>query len=732
MTAESDMQKLKVELRHCYGIPKLDYTFDFSKKRQYVVYAPNGVMKSSLAKCFKDFSEGQNSSDRIYKDRQTDRRFLDENGTEIAPENVFVVEPYNERYKSNRMSTLLVNDELRQRYDAVRKEIDEKSETLEKMLASASGLKRGASEKLASDIVADPKEIMTALGRLADEVATNPYENLSDIKYGSVFNDKTETLLADPEMQKNIADYMAAYDSLTSNSSFFKRGIFNHNNAADVAKSLKQNGFFKASHSVYVNNKDVREEIKTVEDLEKYIQAEKDSILSNPTLSSAFEKIDKMLVKNVDTKEFRSYLAENDKLLPELGKVDRLKQRLWASYLSAHQSAYQDLRDTYERGRGEIEKIVAAANNESTRWKAVIDEFNDRFAVPFVVTIENQTDVILKLEAPSVRFRFQGKGSEEVAVDEADLMKVLSNGELRALYLLNIIFEVIAREEAGLETLFVMDDIADSFDYKNKYAIVEYISDISEKPLFKQIILTHNYDFFRTLSGRLDLARDNILHADKSDAEVTFRQETYQKNPFVTWKDKIDKVDCDDIIIASVPFLRNMAEYTGRQATVDALTAFLHVKPGSDQLKLADLEDPINEIMAPNPPITLPNNGRVFFDLLLERAKLACSVAPQGLELEAKILLAIAIRVKAEQYMIKEINDPAAVESIKSNQTFKLMKMFKDKGLGGKKEQRVLKQVHLMTPENIHLNSFMFEPILDMSSEHLKRLFDDVCALGQP
>lgn len=29
----------------------------------------------------------------------------------------------------------------------------------------------------------------------------------------------------------------------------------------------------------------------------------------------------------------------------------------------------------------------------------------------------------------------------------------------------------------------------------------------------------------------------------------------------------------------------------------------------------------------------------------------------------------------------------------------------------------------MMTPENIHLNSFMYEPILDMSYDHLKKLY---------
>ena len=34
-----------------------------------------------------------------------------------------------------------------------------------------------------------------------------------------------------------------------------------------------------------------------------------------------------------------------------------------------------------------------------------------------------------------------------------------------------------------------------------------------------------------------------------------------------------------------------------------------------------------------------------------------------------------------------------------------------------------------MTPENIHLNSFMYEPIMDMSDEHLRQLYSDVLNL---
>jgi len=45
------------------------------------------------------------------------------------------------------------------------------------------------------------------------------------------------------------------------------------------------------------------------------------------------------------------------------------------------------------------------------------------------------------------------------------------------------------------------------------------------------------------------------------------------------------------------------------------------------------------------------------------------------------------------------------------------------------KQISVLDRVNLMTPENIHVNSFMYEPIMDLSEDHLKILFQDVLNL---
>ena len=172
--------------------------------------------------------------------------------------------------------------------------------------------------------------------------------------------------------------------------------MFTHNNAADVAKNLKTNGFFKADHSIFLRINGEKTEVESLKDLEAAIQAEKDLILTDDSLKSSFEAIDKQLQKNVDLKKFRTCLEENQVVLGELGNPERLQQKLWIEYLVRSKSTYQELLSSYNKGRDEINKIIAEARTETTQWAEVISIFNERFSVPFVVRMDNQDDVILK------------------------------------------------------------------------------------------------------------------------------------------------------------------------------------------------------------------------------------------------------------------------------------------------------------------------------------------------
>jgi hypothetical protein len=721
------MQKVQIKLENCYGIKKLDSEFDYTRKKVFVVYAPNGIMKTSLAKTFQDLSKGEISGDRIYKDRATIRIIKDETGAELQKELVFVIDSYDAAYKSSRVSTLLVNKDLKEQYEETHRTINEKKETLIKELKAVSGLKTGIEETISEAIANDPKEFYRSLVRLRSEVLEERESALGDISYQRIFNDKVLALVESEEFRKNLRDYIETYDQLISKSAFFRKGIFNHNNATDIARNLKENGFFKASHSVYVTVEGGRKEVASEAELEKVIQQEKDSILKNSALAKSFEEIDKKITKNKDLKDFREYVEGNKFLLPELENLNRLKQKLWVAYLMRCKGAYKDLLDAYDKGKAEIDGIVKKAKQEATKWQEVIRIFNERFSVPFIVSMENQDDVILKSEAPNIKFEFRdSEDGPAVSIVEPDLLKVLSHGERRALYILNIIFEVQARKESRQETLFVVDDIADSFDYKNKYAIVEYLRDISLEDRFYQIILTHNFDFYRTISGRFDLERENKLYTVKSIDSIKLVQETYQKNPFDHWKTNLNK---GEFLVAAIPFVRNLAEFCGFDNHYLKLTSLLHQKQDTDQLTIGELEGIVKAILQDQQSLVLENRDKKVKQLIYDLADTILGETDEIIELEKKIVLSIAIRLKAENFMIAKINDGAFVAGISNHQTFELIRKFKEMFPSEAKNINLVERVNLMTPENIHLNSFMYEPILDMSNMHLKQLYRDVSGL---
>ena len=80
--------------------------------------------------------------------------------------------------------------------------------------------------------------------------------------------------------------------------------------------------------------------------------------------------------------------------------------------------------------------------------------------------------------------------------------------------------------------------------------------------------------------------------------------------------------------------------------------------------------------------------------------------------------------------MATKIADPAFVGGITTNQSQALLSEFVSRFPKEAENIRVLQRVVLMTPENIHLNSFMYEPILDMSDEHLRKLYKHVLSLS--
>ncbi|MBE7446675.1 MAG: hypothetical protein HS132_16175 [Planctomycetia bacterium] len=329
----------------------------------------------------------------------------------------------------------------------------------------------------------------------------------------------------------------------------------------------------------------------------------------------------------------------------------------------------------------------------------------------------------MKRDVPGIAFVFIDPDGE-TSVEKSNLLQALSSGEKKALYILNIIFEVQARKEEKQETLFIVDDIADSFDYKNKYAIIQYLKEISEESIFYQIILTHNFDFFRTVESRKVVDYPNCLFSYKTENEVKLEKASGIKNPFINdWKQNLGDLKK---LVASIPFVRNIIEYTKGEDDADykKLTSLLHWKDDSESFSMESLKIIFENSLADVNFPTVHHTDKII-DKIFQEAE-SCLTASEGINFENKIVLSIAIRLKAERFMVNKINDPLFVLSITSNQTIELLKKYKDKNPSEKENLKILEEVNLMTPENIHLNSFMYEPILDMSDRHLRDLYKKV------
>jgi len=721
------MQKLRVDLHNCYGIKRLKAEFDFSSARAVAIYAPNGAMKSSFAETFMDVATGEASRDRIFPNRVTSRKITDQKNAELRPESVVVLRPYDEVFgDADKTSTLLVDSALRTEYERLIKDIEKAKEVFLKAIREVSGSRNLGEEEISSTFTNSMDEFYVALARVKQEVIDQPDAPYAGIRYDSVFDDKILAFLGTKDFRTALQDYIQKYDQLISASKYFRKGTFNYYNAATVARNLAANGFFEAKHTVTLTG-DEKVEIKTEKELQALIQKEKDAITNDADLRKTFAAIEKQLEKNIDLRNFHTYLLENDVLLPKLANIEGFREELLKSYFKAKSEVYLDLVDRYIKTEKRKQEIEAAAGKQRTQWEQVIDIFNNRFFVPFTLVAKNKVAVMLKENTPlSLTFSFRD-GADEAVLERDALLASLSTGEKKALYVLNIIFEVEARIKSRQDTIFVVDDIADSFDYKNKYAIIEYLRDISDVPHFSQIILTHNFDFFRTISSRF-VHRDNCFMAFKTGKGLLLDKAEGVTNIFVKdWKKEFFSDSKKKV--ASIPFIRNMIEYTRGPTDPEyiKLSSLLHWKePDTVKITVAELDKAFQSVFGGTEKSAEASKpvAQVMVDTVAD-----CLKAAEGFNFENKIVLSIAIRLLAEQYMIKRITDPGFVASIKSGQTGKLFGKFKEKFGAEEATIRVLQKVILMTPESIHLNSFMYEPILDMSDEHLRRLYGDMLTL---
>ncbi|QJW28694.1 hypothetical protein [Helicobacter pylori] len=704
-----------INIENCYGIGKIKDTFlNFSQANSCLLYAQNGVFKTSFAKSLTDLINNKMPKDNFYPNRES-KIEIEFNGNKISKENVAVFHSYDEKFSSeDSVTTFMAESDLKQRYDNIFSELEKEKKVLLKNLKSGFDYE---------------KEIKTIKNKSFYEILDNHLTDIENseehysFKYHDIFDKSEKVKDFVNENRDLIEQYFNKYKELLSLSKVFKHtevGDFGTNHANDLKKALENNRFFKADHSLMIAG----EEIKNYNRLSEIFEEEKNKILNNEDLKNSFANIEKFINANKELRAFKDAISGDNTLLIELLNYDSFREKVLFSYLKQSIQNVRSLVELYREKKPEIEEIIEQANKDQKEWESVIKIFNQRFLVPFKVELQNQKDILLNEETAQFGFIFSDD-NQDVNVQKEDLQKHLSGGEKRALYILQILFEIEARKRSNETQLLVFDDISDSFDYKNKHAIIEYLNDLQECGQFKLLVMTHNFDFYRTLASRLNIPREQIKMIRKNDArEIIFKNGGYLKSFIECIRNSKE----DKNFFALIPFVRNLIEYTRPQADKDndyiKLTNCLHMKKDTETIKIQDISKIFDSVFGTErKKRNIEKDGsKLYLQAIYDIAEEICNDENRNhIELQNKIIFSIAIRLKAEEWMLNKLKQGFEP---KKNQTRELYDATK-KGLSDY-EKRIIQKVLMITPENIHINSFMFEPILDTSLDHLYTCFEEV------
>lgn len=722
------MQQVKINFENCFGIKKFRGSLDFSQHKCVLIYAPNGTMKTSFAETLRLIGAGKTNQvkDRLNPNNPVVCELIDESNSDIPSNQIFVANAEEDIQSESRFSSFLADAALKQRYDNIYEQLNTHQDAFMTKLKAQSQSDDCDKEFIGvfSPNMHIPSSFLECLYSLRSSFDNNP--PVFTFKYNNVFDDDGKVRKVVESHRDDIVEYFARYQTLLGESTLFSSlddgKSFGTYQANELIKATKNGEFFKAHHKLVLKNGNA---VNNIDEFKALVGEEVNKLTSDAELKKKFEKITRALDANEQTRLCKQELEKDNSLVTRLVDYDQFQRDYWIGCLFALKDDAKALIALYDSKMQELSQIIAEANAKLDEWHRIVGIYNERFHVPFVVSIENAKDIILKQDTARLKFTYRDRDGSQKDSSKDSFLKILSRGEKRAFHIMQLIFEIEARKREGHDNLVVFDDIADSFDYQNKFAIIEYIKDMNDAGIFKSIVLTHNFDFYRTLSSRLGLGNAVFMTSVVNDGSIKLKRGQYRKDLFSYL---IDGNHNNKQLVSIIPFARNLVEYVeGQSADYIRLTSCLHVKQGyTDVLSINDIINLIKNKFPQRCQTLQPLNPNPNIkDFIYGVADgIVADANPDAIMIENKICLSIACRLKAEDYMIRQMSHDAnlvhQINSITSNQARELFELYK--GISNNHID-LLEEVNMMTPEGIHLNSFMYEPLIDMAVTHLVNLY---------
>ncbi|MHB8096563.1 MAG: hypothetical protein ACYDEI_02760 [Erysipelotrichaceae bacterium] len=686
-------------------------------KGNTIIYAPNGVMKSSFSHGINTIKNGEqiprdvvNNIDSEFE-IEFDGQTITHNSSNRKFRAVIFSDGINESsiFENPNIASLAISQKLRARYDACIKKNDLNTQPFEQIIQTNL---LGISRKSAKSIellnqIFGGKDCIESIINIPESFNIIP-EKILSIPFQSIFNPSVEAIAKGEEFKNRIESYISILKK-EFDKKYFSNG-FTLNGLISLFEQAKESGFFLAGHKFQLGN-----DILSSEEVENLINNTIISIFNQKEVKQAFENTTK-LFKKKETKELEVQLTAGSELIEFLINYDLFKKDFVINHFTMNISNINELKLNLIETMKEIEEILKDAANEENTWNEVLDLFNLRFKNKIEnIQIVNDKDAKIGRKPPIFSIRHSESNNEITP----EIERRFSAGEKRTILILNILYEIAMMQKEEGKFLVIFDDIIESFDYKNKYAILQYLKEFSGSDKMQLIILTHNFDFYRSCRHVMDddLLNSKLMAYSKNRIVTLYKneQEYYDDlSYFNNWKNTREI----RFILPLIPFLRNSEQLRNNKAKYVSLCRFVHYNEETENLKLSDIKEIFDE-----ENVCLPErfDERTYLEHLSNVIDgLLNKVTINETQLEAKINLGLFIRVFMERFLWKKYVEIYQSEPINLSKYDKTNELYNKIKPNLTKEEIITIDTCLITsPSFIHVNSFMYEPLIDIGCERL-------------
>ncbi|ASP28362.1 hypothetical protein SCORR_v1c05900 [Spiroplasma corruscae] len=741
------------KFNNVYGIKGFNKSLDLSKDKCSLIYANNGTMKTSLVKALKNITNSKEIEERwFHKMPDYDVTIFNKNYTNVKSDSddrvICFVNEYDKVKLSNieGIVSLIKNDFLK-------KEIEEE---WEKRKISVDKLYKILKSKFN---FRDNSKVNNIICRITNANKELDWKQVIDFlrarKWENKFIDKNlDCKLLEILLDNKVKVFMENSDKIkayrehifTKKSSHYTNDSFTFNELEQIHKlfSDKNKKFFNVGNKLVI--KDLVNNIEEIIDNkyklnDLYNRVLNDIYKSEDTLN-LIKIIEKELTGSVSKKIVSYMINENNSWVFE--ETENLDNFL----IDYFESVFSDQKEIIIEYLNEVKNVEEYFKSkeklineyDDTKWDKIIKDYNELFDFPFDVRIENRYNSILGYDSP--QFVFEVKDSEGNVNKNFDSLMddTLSSGEKKVVFFLELLFSInIVKEKYKNESpiLLILDDLVESFDYKNKHSILKYLFDfIHDNKKNKLIILSHNFDFIRSCQYDLNKTKTIMVSKNKTTGLLDFcdffdkdSKELYDNkdNAIKVFKNWIDNLQNSDnkkyIVTALLPVLRNINSIVDDSNLLDESLHYYSCqnKKWLDLTKIYSRWGiKLNEVIILNDNIidTIINNSN---NIIKENNFNSLPIYDL---LKRKIILSISIRLLVEKCLVILLEKEEI--KIKEYRLSSLHSLLRNNKNYPDDLRFIVRKALSMTNELIHINSFMYEPLIDLDIENIIELYKQI------